>query len=83
MVLIQDYIKCIIKKYETLTTISAIYVYINIINDRLVFKIKDGYKLELQTPETTKLFVSTKKLINKTKNGENYTSLEVTEIVLV
>ena len=65
MVLIQDYIKCIIKKYETLTTISAIYVYINIINDRLVFKIKDGYKLELQTPETTKLFVSTKKIQNK------------------
>ena len=83
MVLIQDYIKCIIKKYETLTTISAIYVYINIINDRLVFKIKDGYKLELQTPETTKLFVSTKKLKSKTKNGQNYSSLEVTEIVLV
>ena len=29
-------------------------------NDRLKFKIKDGYKLELQTPETMKLFGSTK-----------------------
>ena len=41
------------------------HVYINIINNRLVFKIKDGYKLELQTPETMKLFGSTKKLIGK------------------
>ena len=29
-------------------------------NDRLKFKLKDGYKLELQTPETMKLFGSTK-----------------------
>ena len=35
-----------------------------------MLKIKDGYKLELQTPETMKLFCSTKKLIDKTKNGE-------------
>ena len=53
---IQDYIEFIIKKCETLTTIPSIHVYINRINNRLVFKIKDGYKLELQTPETMKLF---------------------------
>ena len=47
---IQDYIKYIIKKREALTTIPPIHVYINRINNRLVFKIKDGYKLELQTP---------------------------------
>ena len=35
-------------KYETLTAIPPIHVYINIINNRLVFKIKAGYKLELQ-----------------------------------
>ena len=46
-------------------------------------KIKDGYKLELQTPETMKLFGSTKKLINKTKNGEKVPSLEVLEVDLV
>ena len=50
---IQDYIEYIIKKYETLTTIPT-HVYINRINKRLLFKIKDGYKLELQTPETMK-----------------------------
>ena len=48
-----------------------------------MFRIKDGYKLELQTPETKKLFGSTKKLIDKTKNGENVPSLEVVEAVLV
>ena len=48
-----------------------------------MFKIKDGYKLELQTPETMKLFGSTKNVIGKTKNGENVPSLEVVEIVLV
>ena len=48
-----------------------------------MFKIKDGYKLELQTPETLRLFGSTKKLIDKTKNGENVPSLEAVETVLV
>ena len=79
---IQNYIEFIIKKHETLTTIPSIHVYINRINHRLVFKIKDGYKLELQTPETMKLFRSTKKLIDQTKNGEKLLSLEVVEVVL-
>ena len=48
-----------------------------------MFKIKDGHKLELQTPETMKLFGSAKKLIDKTKNGDNMPSLEVFEVVLV
>ena len=43
---------------------------------------KDGYKLELQTPETMKLFGSTKKFIGKTKIGEKTPSLEVVEVVL-
>ena len=53
------------------------------IKNRLVFKIKDGHYLELQTPKTIKLFGSTKKLIEKTKNEENVPSLEVLEVVLV
>ena len=47
-----------------------------------MFKIKDGYQLEFQTPETKKLFDRTKKLIDKTKNGENVPSLETVEVVL-
>ena len=58
---IQDFIEYIIKKHATLTAIPPIHVYINQINNRLVFKIKNGYKLELQTPETMKLFIKTKK----------------------
>ena len=48
-----------------------------------MFKIKDGYKLEIQTPETIILFGSTKRLIDNTKNGENVLNLEVVEVVLV
>ena len=44
---IQDYIEYIINKHEILTAISPIHVYINRINNRLVFKIKDGHMLEL------------------------------------
>ena len=50
-------------KHETLITIPPIHVYIDKINNKLVFKMKNGYKLELQAPETMKLFGSTK--INK------------------
>ena len=48
-----------------------------------MFKIKDRYKLELQTLETIKLFNSTKKLIDKAKNGEKVPNVEVVEVVLV
>ena len=48
-----------------------------------MLSVKDGYKLQLQTPETMKLFGSTKKLIDKTKNGENVASIEVVEVVLI
>ena len=45
-------------------------------------KIKDGYNLELQTPETMKIFDTTKNLIDKTKSRENIPSLEVVEVYL-
>ena len=48
-----------------------------------MFKMKDGYKLKLQTPEIMKLFGNSKKLIDKTKNREKLPSLEVVEVVLV
>ena len=71
---IQDCIEYVIEKHETLTTIPPIHVHINRINNRLVFKIKDD-KLELQIPETMELLRSTKKLIDKTKNGGKVPSL--------
>ena len=75
---IQEYTEFVTKMYKALTAIPPIYVYINRINNILVFKEKDGYKLELHTLETMKLFGSTKKLI-----GEKVPSLEVVEVVLV
>ena len=80
---IQDYFEYIIKKLESLATKPPIHIYIYRISNRLVFKIKNGYKLELQIPETIKLIRSTKKLIDKTKNGEIVPILEVVQAVLV
>ena len=58
---IQDYTEYINRKLETLTAIPLILFYINRITDRLMFKIKDEYKLILQTPEAMKVLGSTKK----------------------
>ena len=77
---IQDNIKYIIKKYETLADYPPIHIYIIRIYNGLVFEIKDRYMLELQTAEFIKLFGSIKKLIDKTRNGENIPSLEMVEV---
>ena len=52
---IHDYFEFIIKKHETLTENPPIQIYPNKIKNRIVFKIKTGYKLELVTPETMRL----------------------------
>ena len=70
------------KKDET-TKKHPIHVYINRINNRLVVKIKGWFKIGLQIPKTMKLFGSTKKLIDKTKNEEKVPTLEVVEVFLV
>ena len=57
-------------------------VYVNKIENRM-FKIKTGFYLEPLTTETMKLFGSTKSKINKDKNGENVSHLEITEVVLI
>ena len=43
---IQDYTEYIIKKHETIGENAPILIYANSINNRIVFKIKSGYKLE-------------------------------------
>ena len=80
---IQDYFEFIIKKHETLTENPPIQIYPNKIKNRIVFKIKTGYKLELLTPETMKLLGSTKKDVDSDKNSENVSKLESVEVVLV
>ena len=77
---IHDYFEFIIKKLETLSENPSIQIYANTIKNRIIFKIKNGYKLELLTPETMKLLGGTKKVVDKDKNAEN---LEIVEVVLV
>ena len=61
----------------------SVKIYTNKINNRITFKIKNGYSLELFTKETMKLLGSTENKITKDKNGENVPHLEITEVVLV
>ena len=56
---------------------------VNKIENRITFKIKTGYYLELLTPETMKFLQSTKSKINKDKHLENIPHLEITVAVLI
>ena len=64
---IQDYFEFIIKKQETLAENPPVQIYPNKIKNRIVFKVKAGYKLELLSSETMKLLGSTKKMLIKIK----------------
>ena len=66
---IKDYFEFIIKKHETLTENLPVQIDPNKIKNRIVFKIKTGYKLELLTPETMRLLGSTKEVVYADKNG--------------
>ena len=80
---IQDYFEYVFKKHGENTDKSSVEIYVNKTENRVIFKIKDGYSLELLTPETIKVLGSTKKKITKDKNDENVPHLEITEVVLV
>ena len=58
-------------------------MYINRIENRITFTIKNGYYLELLTPETMKSLGSTESKITKDKNVENVPHLEIVELVFV
>ena len=80
---IQDYFEFIIKKHATLTENPSVQIYPNRIQNRIVFKIKIEYKLELLTPETMKLLGIRKKYADKDKNWETVPKLESVEAALV
>ena len=79
---IQDYFEFIIKKHETLTENPPGQIYTNKIKNKIVFKIKTGYKLELLSSETMKLLGSTKKDVDQDKDGEDVPKLESVEVIL-
>ena len=68
---IQDYFEYISKKHSESVDNPSIRIYVNKIENRITFKIKNGYYLELLTPETMKLLGSTESKITKDKNGKN------------
>ena len=80
---IQDYFEYILKKHSENVDNPPIRIYVNRIENRILFKIKSGYYLELLTPETMKLLGSAESKITKDKNSENVPRLEVVELVLV
>ena len=79
----QGYFEFVIKKHETFAENPPIKIYPNKIKNRINFKIKTGYQLELLSPETMKLLGSTIKDVEKDKNGEDIPKLESAEVVLM
>ena len=80
---IQDYFEFIIKKHETSTENRPVQIYPNKIKNRIVFKVKAGYKWQLLSSETMKLLGSTKKNIDQDKDVEDVPKQESVEIVLM
>ena len=80
---IQDYFEYILEKHRDNTNKPSVQIYVSKIENRVTFKIKDGYSVEMLTPETMKLLGSTENKTTKYKKGENVPHLEITEVVLV
>ena len=80
---IQDYFEYILKKHGEDIDKPSVQIYLNKIENRVTFKIKNGYSLELLSEETMKLLGATENKITKDKNGENVPHLKITEVVLV
>ena len=68
---IQKYFEYIITKHETVTDNLSIKIYVNNIENRITFKIKTEYYLELLADEKIELLGSTKSKIKEDKNGKN------------
>ena len=81
---IQDYFEYILRKHGEKVNNNnkdkdkdndknkpSVKIYINYIENRITFKIKNGYSLEILAKETMKLLGSTKNKITKDENGEN------------
>ena len=58
-------------KYETIVNNCPVQIFANKIKNRLVFKLRTDYKIELLSPETMELLGTTKKDIDQDKDGED------------
>ena len=80
---IQDYFEYIPKKLSESDDELPIEIFVSRNENRITFKTKNGYYLELLTPETMKLLGRIESKITGEKNGENVSPLEVVEVVLI
>ena len=80
---IQDYFEYILKEHCESVDDPPIEIFVSKNENRITFKIKNGYYLELLTPEKMKLLGSTESKITGEKNGENVPHLEIVELVLI
>ena len=80
---IQDYLESILEKHGEDIDEASVQIYVNKIENKITFEVREGYSFELLTPETMKLLESTKNKITKDKNGENVPHLEIAEVVLI
>ena len=80
---IQDYFEYISNKHGEDIHKPSVQIYVNKTENRVTFKITNGYSIEILTPEKMKLLGSTENKITTDKNGENVPHLEITDIVLV
>ena len=63
------------------TVNASVRIYTSKIENRIRFKIKTKYHLELLTPKTIKLLGSTKIKITKNENDNNVPYLEITKVI--
>ena len=70
---IQDYFEYILKKHRENTDNPLVKIYVNKIEYRITFRVKNGYSIE-----TMKLLGNNKNKITKHKNGKNALHLEIT-----
>ena len=73
----------VIKKHETFTDNPPIRIYVNKIENRIIFRTNTGYYLKHVTSKTMKSIESSKSKKNRDENDETVPHLEVTEVVLV
>ena len=70
-------------KHGENTDNPSVNIFVNKIENRITFKIKNGYSLEFLTPEAMKLLGGTENKMTKNKNVENVPHPEITEVILL
>ena len=71
------------KKHNEQIDNPSMRIYVNKIENRIIFNIKIGYYLHLLIPETMKLRGITENIITKDQNGKSVLHFEIKEVVLV